>query len=500
MVNCERTKMASNDFIAVPLLEEDQRFSEPLQPVITVAFFFGPSTIYESPTSILSVVIFYILFAFMLGVASIGVFLRTDIDIWIQFSLYIIPIIAILCCNRFFNSAAFRELLFRCIPSRAMLSSSIPDNNFSSASELANVRYSNVSQKRKWLRNMAYKACLYPLFYEVIQWGSYLLFKFKIDDHNFAGNDNIREKISETCWMVLYVIFWTVGLYLVGMFTFQYILVTYIIRRDAVSFMSLFGDSPFLLIKKSHIIHGYSKDRSLFFGFLRFLTGVILMDAIEDKNDLTNFRGYYSIDRFDKRAPLSHTIPARSYDRGTPALDENFYPIESEAASKSEDPGPINQEEASKMLAHFVADIKEITSYFTPFTTALLFFSVTNLVTHLCIFALKRDKTDTQYIWTLIRTIIWLLMTIRIVVAAARVSNTLGKIMPHVKYLRATGCLHGEDSKWENFLALAGHFNLGEETFGFPLTLKQIGILVAFLKMTFLVVLSVMKVPGLDFE
>ena len=491
--------MAANGYISVPLVDEGERFSEPLQPVTKVAFFFGPSTIYEGITSILSVIIFYILFIFMLGVAAIGVFFRTNIDIWIQFSLYIIPIITILCCNRFFNSVAFRELLFRCIPSRAMFSSSIPDGDFSSVSELDNVRFGNVKEKRKWLNNMAYKACLYPLFYEVIQWGCYVIFKFKTKHHNFAGNENIYKEFSDAVWMVFYTIFWTVGLYFVGMFTFQYILVAYIIRRDAISFMGLFGDSPFLFVKKSHTIKGNRTDRSIFFGLLRFLTGIILMDAVEDMNDLTNFVGYYSTEKYRTKSPLSRIIPARTYER-TPSLDENGSSPQMDMTGKNDQPSQITEEESSKMLAHFVADISEITSYFTPFTTALLFFSVTNLVTHLCIFALRREKTEIQYIWTLVRTVIWLLMTVRIIVAAARVTNTLGKIVPHVKYLKATGSLYGEDGKWENFLVLAGHFKLGEQTYGFPLTLKQIAILVALLKMTFLVVLSVMKGLGEYFD
>lgn len=493
-----RTNMSNIGYTSVNLMEGDGRFSKPLRPVTTVAFFFGASAIFESPVSLLSAVVFYILFAFMLGVASIGIFLRTDIDIWIQFSLYVVPIITILCCHAFFNSIAFRELLYRCLPSRAMLCSSIPNDVFTSASQLADAQFSTVSQKRKWLRNMAYKACLYPIFYQLIQWSSYTIFQLQFNDsHNFAGNDNISKTIPDKYWLIFYAIFWTVGLYFVGMFTFQYILITYIIRRDAISFMSLFGDSPFLFVKKSLTVYRSGKDRSFFFALMRFLSGVVFMDAVEDNDDITDFHGYYSSRGSSRKPPLSRIVPARSYDRGTPALDEHFHPIETENSSE-EQPKQITGEEASKMLAHFITDVSDITSYFTPFTTALLFFSITNLVTHLCIFALKRSKTEDQYIWTLVRTVIWLLMTVRIVVAAARVTNTLGKIEPHVKYLRAAGCLYGDDFKWENFLALAGHFKLGEQSFGFPLTLKQIGILVALLKMTFLVILSVLKVPGLD--
>ena len=488
--------MADDHYAAVPLVDDGKRFSEPLQPVTRLAFFFGPSTIYEGYTSILSVVIFYILLAFMTGIAAIGVFLRSNIDIWIQFSLYIIPIVTVLCSNRFFNSVAFRELLFRCIPSRAMLCSSIPDDDFLSASELADARLSSTTKKRKWLNNMAYKACLYPLFYEVIQWGCYVIIKLQTKDHDFAGNHNIDKVISDKCWLAFYTFFWTVGLYFVGMFTFQYIMVAYIIRRDAIAFMGLFGDSPFLFVKKSHIVKGNLTEKSWFFGFFRFLTGIILMDAIEDDNDFTNFRVYYSSERYRTRSPLSSMIPARSYERRTPSAGDSNFPKERGNTGRNSLPNQITEEESSKMLAHFLADIGEITSYFTPFTTAMLFFSVTNLVTHLCIFALKREKTEIQYVWTLVRTIIWLLMTVRIIVAAARMTNTLGKIMPHVKYLKATGSLYGEDSKWENFLVLADHFKLGEQTYGFPLTLKQIVIVVAFLKMTFLVVLSVMKGLG----
>eukprot|EP00795_Rhopilema_esculentum_P008658 gene8658-14674_t len=489
--------MATASYVTVPLVKENERFSKPLKPVIGVGFMFGPHAIFEAPLSILSVLTFYVLLAFMLGVASIAVFLRSDIDIWIQFSLYIVPLFAIICANRFFNSLAFRELLYRCIPSRAMLSSSIPDVEFSAASELADVHRGSKKQKRKWLKVMAYKSCFYPLFYEAIQWASYLIFQSysKSEKGNdFAGNDKIKEQISEHLWLGFYISFWSIGLYMVGFFTLQFILVTNIIRRDAISFMSLFGDSPFLFIKKSHL--NDQRETSYFFGALNFLFGIILMDAIEDKNDVTNFIGNYATNISKKRSTLSRNIPARSYDRGTPVAVECNDIVSIPYSEKEEDSTAITQEEASRMLANFVSDIDDITLYFTPFTTALLFFSVTNLVTHLCIFAL--NKSEIRYIWTLIRTIIWLLMTVRIIVATARVTNILGKISPHIKYLRATGALSGEDAKWENFLSLSEHFNLGNKTFGFPLTLKQVGILVAFLKMTFLVVLSLMRAPGND--
>ena len=493
--------MASASYVTVPLVKESERFSKPLQPVIGVGFMFGPSAIFEAPWSILSALIFYVLLGFMLSVASIAVFLRSDIDIWIQFSLYIVPLFAIICANRFFNSLAFRELLYRCIPSRAMLSSSIPDVEFSAASELADVHRGSKKQKRKWLKVMAYKSCFYPLFYEAIQWTSYLIFQRYSNNHkgnDFAGNNKIKDKISGNLWLGLYISFWSIGLYMVGFFTLQFILVTNIIRRDAISFMSLFGDSPFLFIKKSHL--NDQRETSYFFGALHFLFGIILMDAIEDKNDVTNFIGNYATNIRKKRYTLSRNVPARSYDRGTPVADECSVErndiVSIPYSEKEEDSTAITQEEASRMLANFVSDIDDVTLCFTPFTTALLFFSVTNLVTHLCIFAL--NKSEIRYIWTLIRTIIWLLMTIRIIVATARVTNILGKISPHIKYLRATGALSGEDAKWENFLSLSGHFNLGNKTFGFPLTLKQVGILVAFLKMTFLVVLSLMRAPGND--
>ena len=477
---------------------EDERFEKPLKTVIYASALFGPYAIYEKPASLLCEILFYIIFVYMLGVACVAVFFRKSIDIWIQLSLYIVPIFALICGRRFFNSLAFRELLYRTIPSRAMLSSSIPDNDFSSASNLAEVRVGAHIRKRKWLRTMAYKSCLYPLFFEAIQWASYAIFKALTDKIDFAGNDAVAQQLSDIVWLVLYIVFWTLGLYLVGIFTFQYILVTSIIRRDAVSFMGIFGDSPFLWIRKSPLDEGIgNKQESCFCSMIRFLVGLILMDAIEDKHDVTNFVGYYATEIQRKRkVPLSNKIPARSYDRGTPSSDVR---IDLSAPPRSQTPETpqISQEEASRILSYFIADVNEITSFFVPFTTALLFFSFTNLVTHLCIFAL--NSNDTRHYWTLVRTIIWALMTIRIIIAAARVTNILGKIAPHIKYLKATGRLHGEDAKWENFLSLTAHFKLGEKTFGFPLTMKQVGILIAFLKMTFLVILSLMKVkPGMD--
>lgn len=479
---------------------EDERFEKPLKPVICASALFGPYAIYEKPASVLCEILFYIIFVYMVGVACVAVFFRKSIDIWIQLSLYIVPIFALICGRRFFNSVAFRELLYRSIPSRAMLSSSIPDNDFSSASDLAEVRVGANVRKRKWLRTMAYKSCLYPLFFEAIQWASYAVFKVLTNKTDFAGNDAVAQELSDIAWLVLYLVFWTLGLYLVGMFTFQYILVTSIIRRDAVSFMGIFGDSPFLWIRKSPLDQGIgNKQESWICAMIRFLAGLISMDAIEDKHDVTNFVGCYvyatEIQR-KKKVPLSNKIPARSYDRGTPSSDVRIDLYASPRSQTPETP-QISQEEASRILSYFIADVNEITSFFVPFTTALLFFSFTNLVTHLCIFAL--NSNDTRHYWTLVRTIIWALMTIRIIIAAARVTNILGKIAPHIKYLKATGKLLGEDGKWDNFLSLTDHFKLGEKTFGFPLTMKQVGILIAFLKMTFLVILSLMKVkPGMD--
>lgn len=497
-------------YTSVPQSEE--RFAEPLDPVTQTAFLFGADAIYDTPKQTISTIYFVVMFVYMVGVACVAVFVRTSIDLWIQFSLYIVPVITIMCGRRFFNSVAFRELLYRLVQSRAMLSSSIPDLRFTNSSEFCEIRSSGV-RKRNWLRSMALKCCLYPLFIEVIQWSAYGLFKYVTNKNNFAGNEKITAKISPTCWIVLYSIFWSLGVYQVGLLTFQFILVSNIVRRDALSLMELYGDSPFLWIRKSHLDEGFVNKPSCWRRMIRGALGVVLMDALNDPIDLTNFVGNYAetVTRSEAMFHTSSRIPARCFERLTPlqeslrrkasihdqheARGTPFKEGQSHQGNQADETSQITPEKASVILAHFVTDIQEIMSSFVPFTTAMLFFSLTNLITHACIFALNR--TETRHWWTLARTMIWLLLTVRIIMSVYKVTKTLSQIAPHVKYLRASGLLYGEDIKWERFMALTEHFKLNERSFGFPLTLKQLGIMTAFLKMTFLVILSLMKAePG----
>eukprot|EP00794_Sanderia_malayensis_P012283 gene12283-13548_t len=491
--------MASNliPYTAMPMELEEERFAAPLNPVVQAAFLFGADAIYDTIKANVSKIYFIVMFTFMLAVACVAVFLRSTIDMWIQFSLYIVPVITIVCGRRYFNSVAFRELLYRLVQSRAMLSSSIPDKKFTNSSYFSETR-SSLFHKRSWLRGMAMKCCLYPLLIELIQWSAYFIFQYftQHDKSNFAGNKEVTRAISSTCWIILYSIFWSLGVYQVGMFTFQFILVTNIIRRDALSLMELHGDSPFLWIPKSHLDEGYVNTPSCFKRFLKTIIDLILMDTFNDSIDMTNFLGHYqhssSLQRNGKKGHhLVSKFPARCLEQETPTPDGN------ERGLSPKERNEITPEEASVILAHFVTDIQAITSFFTPFTTALLFFSFTNLITHLCIFAL--GDIEMRHWWTFVRTIIWLLLTIRVIISVAKVTRTLSQIAPHVKYLRAAGLLEGDDGKWERFFMLTEHFRLNERSFGFPLTLKQVGIMTAFLKMTFLIILSIMKAkPGVD--
>ena len=488
--------MSSVPYTSIPF-EYDVRFAEPLRPVTKVAFLFGAHAIYDSPKSTLANVYFCFMFLFMVGVACVAVFVRSSIDLWIQFSLYIVPVITVICGRRFFNSVAFRELLYRLIGSRAMLSSSIPNNIFTHSSHLSEVSIASTIQKRDWLRRMALKCCLYPLFIELIQWTSYAAFQFTTKQSSFAGNVAVSQAISNACWKVLYAIFWSLGVYQVGLLTYQFILVSSIIQRDAISLMGLYGDSPFLWVRKSHLDKGLTNRPSCLQRMLHKMLGIVFMDVFSNQQDMTNFAAQYVDAVQDKKRSNSHTIPARCYERISPLEGRHSDTLEVDSSSNSLEGEGITADEASRILAHFITDIREITSPFVPFTTALLFFSLTNLITHLCIFAI--GDIETRHWWTFVRTIIWLLLTIRIIISVARVTLTLGQIPPHVKYLIATGKLQGEDAKWENFLRLTEHFKLHEQSFGFPLTLKQVGIMTAFLKMTFLVILSIMKArPGVD--
>lgn len=93
---------------------EKNSYSRALSPLVSISILFGPGErLYSRVHSWLGGVIFVSLLVGMTFVAIIGVFVRTTIDTWIQFSLYIVPLIALIAGIRVYTSPAFNKLLKR---------------------------------------------------------------------------------------------------------------------------------------------------------------------------------------------------------------------------------------------------------------------------------------------------------------------------------------------------------------------------------------------------
>lgn len=126
-------------------------YSRALSPLVALSTLFGPGErLYSKLHSWLGGFIFVSLLGGMTFVAVIGVFVRTTIDTWIQFSLYIVPLIALVAGFRVYTSSAFYKLLQRKLSGKSMV------NGFLESDE--HVPW-HETKRKSWLR----KSCLEKL-------------------------------------------------------------------------------------------------------------------------------------------------------------------------------------------------------------------------------------------------------------------------------------------------------------------------------------------------
>ena len=454
---------------------DEERFFHVLKPTLRVAFLFGPWRIYEGWRGTLSRICHLILLLFMLFIFVTAVFFRSTIDVWIQFSIYIVPLVSMMAGASIFSSNAYRRLLNRRISTRAMVSFLITET----VEDKPNQHQMSPAHDRRWLRTMAVKSCFYPFALELMQWCGYFAFHLSLKDYNFTGKmiKSIFVPFDQTAWLVLYFTFWVTSAFVVGFLTFQFIFVSRLIMRDVTSLMSLFGYSPFLKLRPSHI--SYLLGKSCMGKIISAVTGFLSMDVLDSDIDMYIGSKQATISRNTERPSK---IPVRCLEEGTA---ENLVELTDDFDVS------LSEHEASRILTHFISEIAEITSYFKPFTVTVTFFSITNLVTHVCLFAMGHNEH--VHFWTLFRTILFLLIAVRVLICVSQISSVLSKIPAHIKYLRAVGKLPGEAKEWDYFLALVETLRLEKRSFGFPMTLRQVASLATFLNMSFLIVLSVMK-------
>lgn len=143
-------------------------YSRALSPLVALSTLFGPGErLYSKLHSWLGGFIFVSLLGGMTFVAVIGVFVRTTIDTWIQFSLYIVPLIALVAGFRVYTSSAFYKLLQRKLSGKSMV------NGFLESDE--HIPW-HETKRKSWLRKAALKNCIYPFVLEIYQWTAYIIF------------------------------------------------------------------------------------------------------------------------------------------------------------------------------------------------------------------------------------------------------------------------------------------------------------------------------------
>jgi len=474
---------------------EKNSYSRALSPLVSISILFGPGErLYSKTHSWLGGFIFAFLLIAMTFVAIIGVFVRTTIDTWIQFSLYIVPLVALLSGCRVYTSSAFNKLL-----KRRLLRKSMVEGVVESDQEIP----WHETQRNSWLRKAAFKNCIYPLILEVYQWTAYVIFHKVFQGDKFAGSwaESHTEvlEIDTWTWLVLYCFFWVMAMYITGFVAYSFILISRLTVRDVISFMCMFGDSPFLLYRPSekpnHVLHTLSPLRRLING----ITGFLFMDLFQTSKDLVLV--------YEKEAPVLDEVEVTSdqssieggnwgaqeshdFDNFTVSVDVTR---PTQGRIRVPNRPRIKPVDASKYLSSVIGSIEALGGLFQPFIVLLAFFSVANLVTHVGAIVSLVENFKSSHWWTFVRTCIWLLLSLRLLWSAAGITKALSHVSQHLNYLWSVGQLHGDKEEWQRFFKLVESFHLGTKTYGFPLTLKQAASIATFINFALIIVLSIMK-------
>ena len=492
---------------------EKNCYARALSPMVSMSILFGPGERHHSSVhSFLGGVIFTVLLAGMTFVAILGVFDRPTIDTWIQFAIYVVPLIALVSGFHVYTSSAFSKLLKRRLSRRSLL-----DGFVESDRELP----WHESQRPTWLRNAAIKNCLYPLALELYQWTAYVAFRLVSKGDGFAGTLSEKKstvlKIDPVLWLVFYCLFWVMAMYITGFVAYSFILISRLTVRDVISFMCMFGDSPFLFYRptiggstvlKSSVIRPWRAAVTA----VTAVSGFLFMDLFRTKRDIVLFYESDTASSLQEShaTPSPHGTPSPP-GQGDLSLDADFWdPLITASVDLS---GPsvgtlgvperpkLKASEACMYLSKIIRNIELLARLFQPFITLLAVFSIANVITHIGTF-LSVPRTfkniTSSHWWTFVRTCIWLLLSIRLLWSAAAITKALSHVSQHVKYLWATGKLQGEEKEWQKFFELVETFQLDSKTYGFPLTMRQVASIFTFINFALIITLSVLK-PSVHF-
>ncbi|XP_031570393.1 uncharacterized protein LOC116304751 [Actinia tenebrosa] len=475
-------------------ITDQNSFARALKPFINVSIIFGPGERITNPfLNRLATLIFVFFLLGLSFVAVLGVFVRTTIDTWIQFSLYIVPLISLVCGFQIYRSEGFNILLERRLGRRS------PIGVFAVPEKEGQILW-HESNRGPWLRRSAIKNCLYPLAIEFYQWLAYMCFHlFFSSGDKFAGTWKESQRLfdaylNETTWTILYVCFWVSGVYLTGFVSYSFILIARLTVRDAISFMCRFGDGPFLPHKPTlrGIALAITESNSVLRKITRYILGFLFLDMLDTGKDIVLI--YEHDNEMEAgRSGLHHGKEDVDLDGADTSDFEESVSTRPRSSSISVPRKPnITPSEACKCLTNLIANLEALASAFQPFIILLSFFAVANFATHIVAIVIKIKDFQATHWWTFTRTFLWLLLSIRLLWSVATITRMLAYIPMHVNYLHSIGALQGDQKEWEGFFKLMDSFHLRTKTYGFPLTLKQVAYCATFLNFAFLIVLSIM--------
>ena len=502
-----------------------ETYKDVLSPTVYITVIFNSGVVaYSRCARFLEKAFFILLFLGLTFIAVLAVFARSGIDTWIQFSLYIVPLFSIICGHLIFSSSAFKEILSN--PIRRSYSSA-------KETELEGTFNNDIVY---FLRKRSLKMCFYPVSLVLYQWTFYLIFFYDNGSSEFSGPLNISEHssyitrsldldLNKETWLPLYYIFWSIAMYVSGFIGCCFILVVDIHKLDIKSFLFKTGSGPLVQKRKRSNYHGnmYSKTRitnhgryqavdtrvkipvGLCLRALSLVTGFLTLGLVELASDPSweaeQMPGVGGHERSQSDAGNQNDAGDRNNvgeisDSGiTNGLCSSLIlENENEPGSSNERVKPLKTltpTEASELLIELMSGLETNCSLFKPFLVLLTFFSVTNLITHVVAMAVVNISGFTElHWWTLVRTLFWFLLAIRLLWAVATITKALSRIIPHIYYLRSVGQLTGAKEEWDNFFQLAETFQFGSRTYGFPLTLNQVASIVALVNFSFLIALS----------
>ena len=493
-------------------------YMDVLRPTAVMTTLFNSGAITKTRIArFLETLLFVVVFSTLVFIAMLAVFARSGIDTWIQFSLYIVPLFSMVCGHQIFKSEAFKGILDRRIDENVFLETERPRRPRGEAFE----------HLARFLRKRSVRTCFYPVSLVLYQWAVYLLFFADTGNSEFSGPYNISEHSSkitrfldldlkQKLWLSLYYTFWTIAMYVTGFVGCCFILMVHIHKLDIKSFLCKIGEGP-LVNKGTSFKHRVApKTRVTSYGeyhaidtrvktpvgfcfrALSFVIGFLTLGLVELESR-PPWETWQAILGASNNEGTKN-IAGEGFDSGIAnglstsiAIEDGQDP--SSPGKRDEAPRIINAREASQQLVQLMANIETNSSIFKPFLVLLLFFSVTNLVTHVVTMAILKinNFTDSLHWWTLMRTLFWFTLAIRLLWSIAMITKTLSRIIPHLYYLRSVGELTGSKQEWDDFFQLAETFQLGSKSYGFPLTLKQVASIVALMNFSLLMVLSLIS-------